>query len=240
MTNRIYDRAISMVGAHPWLDDWAMTIRACVRRGQGNFCSLWETLGPEIGLSDIETMNRGVALYYWFCTLNLVDDIMDGDCDYVSKRNQPLAVLGMCTQVQRALAWTRVGLGTQVRANDRMGMCIDGQHREAKGCDSLTEYMEIGDAIAGAQFEAYFIVFADGTTFADAGACGQMYGRAAHVLKDIRDQDPRLLKCGDVPGAIAWALAGLDSAEVLKPPPSVAKRIETVRTLLNENEAQHG
>lgn len=229
----IYEHAIGWcLDSSARSEDWRLTIRACVRRGGGNFCKLWEALGPEIGLYRTEAMLRGVALYYWFCTLNLVDDIMDGDCDYVAPREQPLAILDMCTETQLALAQTSVRIDARQVAMERMVCCIAGQHIETKGCHSLDEYIGIGDAIAGAQFAAYFGLFADGTTFANAGECGRMYGRAAHVLKDFRDKDSRLLECGDVPGVVAWALEGLDRATALVPPPSVASRIDSVRAAL--------
>lgn len=233
----IYEHAMTLLDARAWRDDWLLTIRACVRRGGGNFCSLWESLGPEIGLDELETLNRGTALYLWFCTLNLVDDIMDGDCDYVSPRDRPLAVLGMCTQVQRAMAWTKVSANGRIHTLDLMGECIHGQKRETKGCNSPTEYIEIGDAIAGDQFAAYFGLFAEGTIFKSASGYGRMYGRAAHVLKDFKDKDSRLLECGDVPAVVAWALNGLDEATALVPPPSVASRIETVRSALQAMDA---
>lgn len=229
----IYDHAISSLDHPQWTDTWALTLRRCVRQGGGNFCKLWETLGPEIGLSEGESQFRGVALYYWFCTLNLVDDIMDGDCDYVSKLDQPLAVLGMCNEVHRALAGTVLSHSALFASLTCMRLCIDGQHRETRGCESLDEYIKIGDRIAGDQFAAYFAVFADGTTFQEDGhICGRMYGRACHVLKDFGDKDSRLLECGDVPGVVAWALNGLDQATVRVLPPSMASKIETVRAML--------
>lgn len=229
----IYKYAMAVLDERVWEPNWCSTIRTCVRHGEGNFCKLWEALGPEIGLAGEEFLRRGVALYYWFCTLNLVDDIMDGDCDYVTPREQPLAVLAMCNEMERALARTTIRKSALVDSATRMGWCISGQSSEANGCGSMNEYIEIGDRIAGDQFAVYFGLFADGTTFEkDAGECGRMYGRAAHVLKDFRDKDSRLLECGDVPGVVAWALEGLATAAALSPPPSVVSRIEKVRAML--------
>lgn len=232
----IQDFALTFIANRDWDRSWVSDLHIVLRKGDGNFLTLYESMGEEAKMAPQEVIQRGTALYYWFCTLNLVDDMMDGDCDYLDPKEQPLAILALTNLVDHVLSHSSVSPAARIEATRAMGSCISGQYQESlRGVRSLLEYKEVGHAIAGLQFKAYFHLFLDGTSFDfNPPNAALLYGNAAHVLADLSKKDPRLLQLPDPKEAVEWGLSCAQLAQGFDLSPSFKERLEFTEAAIVE------
>lgn len=137
----------------------------------------------ETGLTETLIQDRAAPCFMMFAAINLMDDIQDGDCDYLPANIAPA--------VQMTLALKAVQpFSTHVLPLKRLIQLASGQVlQEAK-----KPYIVVADQIASAQYEAYMTVLWDDTQFEDvAPAVGRALGYVGHVEADLATKDPRLV-----------------------------------------------
>ncbi|MBI3304258.1 MAG: hypothetical protein HYZ72_19510 [Deltaproteobacteria bacterium] len=178
----------------------------------GALAFLYEA-GAEAGLPYQKLLTRATAIYFNFCAGNLADDLMDGDCTYLS---EPFRI-GPCVQfILQSLCFD-----TLMEAALR-GSTLSSALRDlvAAGGQQLVEvrtqqwnaplFREVAEGIAGRQWSAYMQILWCNTPLANrAATIGMNAGIAAHVVKDFQSQDPRFTTMleADKREIIAWATA---------------------------------
>src|SRR5262245_30818321 len=169
--------------------------------------------GAESEMPPRQVLERSAAIYFNFCAGNLADDLMDGDCTYLS---EPFR-LGPCVQyILQTLCFqtlTEAGLPSHVLSSFAKDLVVAaGQQlieiRTQQWNASL--FRQVAEGIAGRQWSAYMQILWSGTPLADRAArIGRNGGVAAHVVKDIQSQDSRYttLPEMDKREIVAWAMA---------------------------------
>ncbi len=186
-------------------------IVAALKAGRpGPLAFLYEA-GAEAGLPDQKLLTRAAAIYFNFCAGNLADDLMDGDCTYLT---EPFR-LGPCVQYILQSLCFRTLLEAELPART-----LDSVTRElvlAAGQQLIevrtkqwgaTVFREVAEGIAGRQWSAYLqILWCDTPLSGSALAVSMNAGLAGHVVKDISSRDPRYttLPEADKREVIAWA-----------------------------------
>lgn len=173
--------------------------------------------GAEAGLPRPTLLARAAAIYIKYCTVNLCDDLSDGDCTYLS---DPVRI-GPCAQfLLQNLFFHLLGeldLPKSVFAAVTRDIVIgaglqDLELRTSQWTAPL--YCEVADGIAGRQWTAYLQILWCGTPFAErATPIGMNLGRAVLGWEDIASHDPRfttLTQTGKR-AVVAWATTAAEA-----------------------------
>ena len=178
----------------------------------GPLAFLYEA-GAEAGLPYQKLLTRAMAIYFNFCAGNLADDLMDGDCTYLSEPFQ----LGPCVQyilqtlcfrtlVEAELPGPTLAAATQELVTAAGQQLIEVRTRQW----SAPVFREVAEGIAGRQWSAYLqILWCDTTLASRAVTVSMNAGLAGHVVKDISSGDPRYttLPEADKHEVVTWAVA---------------------------------
>jgi hypothetical protein len=182
----------------------------------GPLAFLYEA-GLEAGLPSQQILTRAAAIYFNFCAGNLADDLMDGDCTYLSEPFQ----LGPCVQyILQTLCFNTLieaVLPSHVLASaTRELVTAAGQQlvevRTRRWNARL--FREVAEGIAIRQWSAYLqILWCDTTLTSRATAVSLNAGLAGHIVKDIRTADPRYttLPEADKHQVVTWAVAAAEA-----------------------------
>jgi hypothetical protein len=167
--------------------------------------------GVDAGLPYEKLLRRAVGIYFNFCAGNLADDLMDGDCTYLS---EPFR-LGPCVQYVLQTLCYRTLLeaelpGPTLASVTRDLMSAAGQQLvEVRTRQwNASVFREVAEGIACRQWAAYLqILWYDTPLSSRASAVSMNAGLAGHVVKDITSADPRYttLPEADKREVIAWA-----------------------------------
>ena len=176
----------------------------------GPLAFLYEA-GAEAGLPYQKLLTRATAIYYNFCAGNLADDLMDGDCSYLSEpfRLGPcvqyiLQALCFHTLVEAELPGPTLASVTQELITAAGQQLIEVRIRQW----SAQVFREVAEGIAGCQWSAYLqILWCDTALSSRAVTVSMNAGLAGHVVKDISSGDPRYttLPEADKREVVAWA-----------------------------------
>lgn len=163
--------------------------------GRNQLPILLYAAGQQAELPRRKLLRRTGGLLLHYAAANLVDDLVDGDCDYVDP-----------FELAPAIAYVLLNLGASVLLeDDRTGAVSMGLRdfaaAAAAGSTELAtqrwsgdRYIEVGHAIAGLQFRGYFRALWAGTTLeSEADQVGVAIGILAHVAEDIRSRAHRLM-----------------------------------------------
>ena len=192
------------------LDTWMQVpVQRVLGRGGANLLDLWAALHQEIDRDVCASMHLAAANYALFCQLNLIDDLQDGDADYVEPV-KALLLIPLFDQMIRVLR-QRGGFPREHEESCRTSL-IRGLHAQGRELDgairSAQDFLSVGRGIAGEQFAIYFTVFLQGTRHeASARELGLAMGEAAHIIEDTRSLDSRLFALGRSSVATIWAHA---------------------------------
>jgi hypothetical protein len=152
--------------------------------------------GHEAGLSRQELLARTAALYLVFCAGNLADDLADGDVDYLA---EPLRLGPGAQYLLMSLCFAELaGAGIPAQTIERAARLLvrsSAQQQVEVRTQSWTaaRYRQVGEAIAGLQWQAYLEVMWHGTPLAPlADEIGRAAGFAGMVTGDLRSADRRL------------------------------------------------
>ena len=151
--------------------------------------------GVEAGLPRQTLLTRAAAIYLNYCAANLADDLIDGDCTYLS---EPIRI-GPCVQFIlqnlffHVLAEAEMPHAVLAAATHDLVIGAGPQHLEVRTTQwTAPLYREVADGIAGRQWSAYLRILWSDTALADrAVAIGMNLGRAVLAWEDIHSHDPR-------------------------------------------------
>ena len=138
-------------------------------------------------------IDRLSALWVAAASVNLADDLADGDCSYLEPRVGP----GVSFLLQ-ALATTLAARGeVSVRGIEELGLALAraaaGQSLEVRTSQwSLAKYREVAELIAGEQYRGYLRLLWDGTPWEEKAAeIGRALGVVGIAVTDITSADRR-------------------------------------------------
>ncbi|MDR0965028.1 MAG: hypothetical protein LBM75_00715 [Myxococcales bacterium] len=172
----------------------------------------WAT--QEAGLSRQESIYRAAAVFLNFATANLADDLSDGDCSYLSQAKIPGVQFILQNLVFHCLMRSSIEHETlRMITEDLLAMGAGQQIEVSTEQWTLQRACEVGEAISGRQYAAYFqILWGDTALGAHARDWGQRFGNASHISIDLQTNDERLhsLPNEDIRKLLNWALAGIE------------------------------
>ena len=164
--------------------------------------------GEEAGLSFEQIVTRATAIYFNFCAGNLADDLMDGDCTYLSDpfRLGPCVQYILQTLCVRTLLEAELPASTFSSVMQELLTAAGQQLIEVRTKQwSAQKFSEVAEGIASRQWSAYLqILWWDTPLSSRAVNVSMNAGLAGHVVKDISSADPRYS-----------TLSALDKREIL-------------------------
>lgn len=174
--------------------------------------------GFEAKLPREEWLARGVGVYLLTCVGNLTDDLIDGECTYIS----PLC-LGPCYQyilhnlAFSCLARTAIPQNILAQASLEMTLAAAPEPLEIRAETFDHDlYMTIAEGIAGRQWAAYFTLLWAQTPLATrAERVGRNAGVAGYIALDIQSHDRRFFTMSPEDRKKTVAL-GLEAARALR------------------------
>ena len=209
----VFLQALDILSRQPLPEISQGDVLAALNAGRlGPLPFLYEA-GVEAGLPHQTLLARAVAIYFNFCAGNLADDLMDGDCTYLS---EPFR-LGPCVQyILQTLCFqtlTEADLPSHVLSSFAKDLVVAaGQQlievRTQQWNAQL--FRQVAEGIAGRQWSAYMQILWCDTPLANrAAAIGMNGGVTAHVVKDIQSHDSRYTTMpeADKREIVAWAMA---------------------------------
>jgi hypothetical protein len=207
LVSAIFRRCLALVGELDLAPPCRRDLVAVLEAHRGAWINAWHEAGLDAGLDREELLARGVALYFLSATINLCDDLMDGDATYVRQSDGPLAQILAHTAFVHALARTTVSAAAVQRATLLLFEVGSAQHPEADRPPwDEARYRELARAQGGQQSAAYLRLLWDGTPLEpEAETTGAALGIAGFVRADVDDRDDRLL--ARPPAAAAALLA---------------------------------
>jgi len=182
----------------------------------GPLAFLYEA-GLEAGLSHQQLLTRATAIYFNFCAGNLADDLMDGDCTYLSEPFQigPCVQFILQTLCLHTLIEAELPYPVLASATRELVMAAGQQLVEVRTRQwSARVFHEVAEGIAVRQWSAYLqILWCDTTLASRATAVSLNAGLAGHIVKDIRTADPRYttLSEADKHEVVTWAVAAVEA-----------------------------
>ncbi len=161
--------------------------------------------------------SRLAAVWALMGAVNLMDDLADGDCDYLPAPVAPNIVVLLQSLASVLAIDAGVSASGLARASQSLLRMAAGQAVEVrtKAWDAET-YKAIADEIGGDQYGAYLGLLWDGTALASSGAeLARLIGRAGMVAKDLRSRDPRVLSIPSQARSevTTWAIGALTTLE---------------------------
>jgi len=196
-----------------------LDVLAALEAGRpGPLAFLYEA-GVEAELPRQQLFTRAVAIYLNFCAGNLADDLIDGDCTYLSEpfRLDPCVQFILQNLFFHVLAEADLPTQTLSLVTRELATAAGPQLIEVRTQQwSAPVFREVAEGIAGRQWSAYLqILWCDTALASRAAAVGMNAGLAGHVVKDIQSGDPRYttLPEADKREVVAWAVA---AAEMLR------------------------
>jgi hypothetical protein len=169
---------------------------AALRAAAPGPCDLFYALAHEVSPSRDELLARCSGLFCAFAAGNLADDLIDGDCDYLSR---PSAIGPSVQFGLQHLAYS-ILLRSDVPATTTSNMARDlatggGAEHHEHGHDgwSMKRFVLVAEGIAGLQWRAYLPVLWAGGGRENASGLGRALGLALHLAEDIRTEDTRFV-----------------------------------------------
>jgi hypothetical protein len=170
---------------------------AILEAGRPGPLTLLYEAGYEAGLDRDRLLARTAAIYIGFCAGNLADDLADGDVDYLAEplRQAPgaqylLHSLSFAELAASGLPSAAIECGARTLARSSSLQQIEVRTRVW----TAARYLEVGESIAGLQWQAYLYLLWHGTPLeARAQEVGTAGGFVGFVISDLSARDPRLL-----------------------------------------------
>lgn len=168
--------------------DFIAALHACFPGAAG----LLYELGHEASLSRGELLARGAGLYCSFAAGSLADDLIDGECDYLSASDRigPSVQFGLQNLGYAILS--RSGAPRDAVAAMAHDLAVAGASEHLEGENwTLERFIRVAHGIAGLQWRAYLAVLWAEADDVDVGELGAALGVALHLAEDIRTKDRR-------------------------------------------------
>lgn len=151
---------------------------------------------PELPATERRTRSVGLVLRY--ASVQLADDLADGDCTYLDapQRQGPGTQWLLQNLSEAALNESRVSARARSLAIDDFVRTAEGQQREVRTSSwTFDTAQSAAEMLNGCQYRAYLILLLDGTRQEDwARNSGQDFGFALHVVGDLLHGDARFVE----------------------------------------------
>ena len=170
-------------------------------------------LGLEAKLSPALVLTRATGVHLNIVALQVMDDIADGDCDYLD----PAEGAGTAAQyLLQNLSWAALldaGLPVAVLRAVALELAGGGS---AQSLEVRTEKFSsraaraMAEGFGGRHYGAYFRLMLHGSAYeAEAAALGYALGIGVAISSDLASNDPRVMSLSRTERAeiISWALA---------------------------------
>jgi hypothetical protein len=172
-------------------------------------------LGYDAGLEHEPLMARSSGVYLGFCAGNLADDLVDGDCTYLTPPFRLGPGLQYLLQNASVMALVEAGIPAErlgAAARDLVSAAAEHQCEVRTTGWTAEIYRRIGLGIAGRQWAGYLKILWHATPLEPlAEPLGLGLGQVGHIAEDIRSGDPRFctMPPEDQRTVVAWALDAL-------------------------------
>jgi hypothetical protein len=193
-------------------------VLAVLEANRSDLLQLFFDAAREAGIERDAALRRSAAVFFWYASGQLADDLADGDCDYLEEplRTGPSAAFLLAHLGYATLVETGVDAAALAEAARELVRGTGPQHLEvrARSWDAAL-FREVGSGIAGRQLAAYLrVLWANSALEARALEIGFDLGVAAHVAADVRTGDPRFhgLGAAERREIVAWAQAAIARA----------------------------
>ena len=210
-SGRVFQEALRVLLETPLPDVARDDVLAVLEANRSDLLQLFFDAAREAGVERDAALRRSAAVFFWYASGQLADDLADGDCDYLEEplRTGPSAAFLLAHLGHATLARAGVGADALADAAHELVVGTGPQHLEvrAQRWDAAL-FREVGSGIAGRQLAAYLRVLWAGTALEDrALAIGFDLGVAAHVAADVRTGDERFhgLDAGARREILDWA-----------------------------------
>lgn len=223
LVDAVYRRAENLIADYGLPPEAANDLLRVMRANRSDTVGMLLDAALDAGLSPESAIERCVGIYFNICTLQIADDLADGDCDYLD----PAVGAGTAAQYSlQLLCWIsllRSGLPQSVLLRSAEGLLRGAgpQHFEIR---TQTWRPELTRALAQGfgveHMSAYLHLLWHGTPLAErAQEIGALVGKVLFYYVELKHEDPRLLT---LDGQTREALLGeaLTALEALKREPS--------------------
>jgi hypothetical protein len=210
----IFQEALRVLRRHELPEDCEADLLSVLEAGRPGPLMLLYEAGHEAGLDREILLARAAALYFGFCAGNLADDLADGDVDYLEPpmRLAPGAQYLLQSLCFAELAATGLPAAAIERGARLLALSAAQQQVEVRTREwTAQRYQQVGEAIAGLQWQAYLYLLWHGTALESlAFAIGADAGFVGLVIGDLRSSDARLV--GMTPADRAHIMQLMDAA----------------------------
>jgi len=210
----VFQAALRTVNGFGLASEAQRDVVTAMERGRSSLAMLY-AMGHDAGLAYDPLMARAAGLFLGFCAGNLADDLVDGDCTYLT----PPYRLGPGLQylLQNAFVTALVDadipaavLGAATR--ELVQAAASHQCEVRTGVWTAEIYRRIGQGIAGRQWAAYLRILWHATPLEQkAEPIGLVLGELGHIAEDVRSRDARFfgMSSEDQRSVLSWALESL-------------------------------
>lgn len=213
----VFQEALRILNRQPLPEVSRRDLFATLEAGRpGPLVFLYDA-GTEAGLPRQTLLTRSAAIYFNYCAANLADDLIDGDCTYLSEpvRIGPCAQFILQNLFFQVLTETNLPSTVLSAAVHELVIGAGPQHIEVRTAHwSAPVFRAVAEGIAGRQWSAYLqILWCDTVLAHRATAIGMNLGLATLVWEDICSRDPRYttLPGADKHDVVAWATAAVEA-----------------------------
>ena len=217
-TGRVFQEAVRILLQTPLPDVARDDVIAVLRANRSDLLQFFFDAAREAGVELDGALRRAAAVFFWYASGQLADDLADGDCTYLEEplRTGPSAAFLLAHLGYATLIESGVGADALADAARELVRGTGPQHLEvrAKHWDAAL-FREVGSGIAGRQLAAYLrVLWATTPLEGRALEVGFDLGVAAHVAADVRTGDARFhgLDAADRREILAWAQAAIARA----------------------------
>jgi hypothetical protein len=193
----IFQEALRVIRRQDYPEECERDLMAVLEAGRKGPLALLYEAGYEAGLDRATLLGRCAALFLGFCAGNLADDLADGEAGYLAEpfRLGPGAqylLMSLCFAelASAGLPASALERGARTLARSSAQQQVEVRTKEW----TAARYRQVGESIAGLQWQAYLYLLWHGTPLeplaAEIGAAG---GFAGFVIGDLRSRDPRLV-----------------------------------------------
>lgn len=194
-SGRVFQEALRVLLETPLPNVARDDVLAVLEANRSDLLQLFFDAAREAGIERDVALRRSAAVFFWYASGQLADDLADGDCDYLEEplRTGPSAAFLLAHLGYATLALAGVGGAALADAARELVIGTGPQHLEVRAQHwDAALFREVGSGIAGRQLAAYLRVLWAGTALEDrALAIGFDLGVAAHVAADVRTGDER-------------------------------------------------
>ena len=176
-------------------------ILKCLSACNKQFSQFIYEVSADTDLPREERLGRAAAVLFEYASVQLADDLVDGECDYLAQPNRsgPTVLMALQNLFVLILSQHKIAGNTLNTIAGRLQKVAMAQQTEVF-CEewNLQRSKQAAVGLNGHQFAAYFSVLWHGTTLEpNAQDVGMATGIAIHVGSDVLSADPRFFSLNE-------------------------------------------